>query len=219
MGIKIDLLRRYPKSVRNLSARVEQKTDEVRAIARKFDREFFDGDRKFGYGGFSYDEKYWSQTVKDIVDYYKLQDGARILDIGCAKGFMLHDLKILNPSFEVAGIDISDYAIRNSIPSVSKYLKVGNAMNLPFADDSFDLVISINTIHNLDREDCGLALREIQRVAKTNSFITVDAYSDPEEMHRMFAWNLTAKTILSESDWVSFFDKNNYTGDYYWFKP
>ena len=116
-------------------------------------------------------------------------------------------------------MDISSYAINNSKQGVKKYLKVANAKKLPFRDNEFDLVISINTIHNLNKKDCAVALKEIERVSKKNSFITVDAYSNIKEKKRMFAWNLTAKTILSKKQWINFFKKNNYTGDYYWFVP
>ena len=102
---------------------------------------------------------------------------------------------------------------------VKQDLLVANARKLPFPDNSFDVVISINTIHNLDLEDCGTALREIQRVSKKNSFITVDAFRNEEEKKLMYAWNLTAKTIMSVDDWIKFFAKNGYTGDYFWFIP
>jgi ubiquinone/menaquinone biosynthesis C-methylase UbiE len=219
MGIEIDLLAKYPKPKRDLSLRLESKTEETRAISRKFGKEFFDGDRSFGYGGFSYNPKYWSEVVKDFVSFYKLTDHNKILDVGCAKGFMLYDFHKLNSSFELHGVDISNYAITNSIKDVSANLKVADAKNLPYEDKYFDLVISINTIHNLNIEECSKSLKEIQRVAKKNSFITVDAYRNEEEKKRMLDWNLTAKTIMSVSEWTKFFAENKYHGDYYWFIP
>ena len=96
MGNEIDLLAKYPKAKRDLTQRLESKTEEVRSVARKFDKEFFDGERKFGYGGFSYNSRYWSEVVKDFSNYYNLNDGSRILDVGCAKGFMLYDFYKLN---------------------------------------------------------------------------------------------------------------------------
>jgi hypothetical protein len=100
MGIEIDLLAKYPKSKRDLSLRLESKTEDVRTIARKFGKEFFDGDRSFGYGGFSYNPRYWSQVVKDFAIFYKLTNYSKILDVGCAKGFMLYDFQKLNKNFE-----------------------------------------------------------------------------------------------------------------------
>lgn len=219
MQREINLLKNYPQAKRDLSKRIESKSQEVREIARKFDKDFFDGDRNFGYGGFSYNPKYWTEVVKDFVDFYNLKEGSKILDIGCAKGFMLFDFKKLNPTFELYGIDISKYAIDNSKKEVKKFLKVGNANNLEFENNYFDLVISINTIHNLEKQECLNSLKEIQRVTKKNSFITVDAYRNDEEKKRMFAWNLTAKTIMSVNQWKDFFNDANFKGDYYWFIP
>ncbi len=219
MGNEVDLLKNYPKTKRNTSARAETKTEKDRKIARKFDKEFFDGDRRYGYGGFQYNKKFWEPVVPTFVEYWNLNSNSSVLDVGCGKGFMLHDLKKKIPNLKISGIDISKYAIENSKEEVKNYLKVGDAKKLPFEDNSFDIVISINTIHNLGKDECAKALREISRVAKINSFITVDAYRNNEEKKKMFEWNLTAKTILSVDQWKSFFKENNYSGDYYWFIP
>ena len=219
MGKEIDLLKNYPKSNRDTSKRAELKTEEDRIIARKFDKDFFDGERKHGYGGFSYNKKFWGPVVPTFIKYWNLNRDSSILDIGCGKGFMLYDLSLAVPGLKLAGIDISDYAIKNSKPEVKEFLQVGNAINLPYKDKSFDIVISINTIHNLEKDECAQALREITRVSKKNSFITVDAYRSEEEKKKMHEWNLTAKTILSVNDWKLFFKENNYNGDYYWFIP
>jgi ubiquinone/menaquinone biosynthesis C-methylase UbiE len=116
-------------------------------------------------------------------------------------------------------VDICDYAIANALPRVQDCVKVANATSLPFADDQFDFVISINTVHNLGLEDCATALREIQRVAKVGSFVTVDAYRNESEKERMEAWNLTALTMMSTQEWEVFFRDVGYSGDYFWFIP
>tara|TARA_B100000575_G_C23133584_1_gene658045 strand:- start:891 stop:1550 length:660 start_codon:yes stop_codon:yes gene_type:complete len=219
MGKLINLLDKYPKTKRNTENRSLHKTEHHRNIARKFGAEFFDGEREFGYGGFDYNPKFWTEVVKDFVNYWKLKPGDKVLDVGCAKGFMVYDLIKNFPQIECQGIDISDYAIKNSLEEVKDFLKVANANNLPFEDNSFDVVISINTIHNLDEINCKKALQEIERVSKKNSFITVDAYTNEIEKKKMFEWNLTAKTIMSDKEWINFFQKANYTGDYYWFIP
>jgi ubiquinone/menaquinone biosynthesis C-methylase UbiE len=139
--------------------------------------------------------------------------------VGCAKGFMLYDLIKAIPNIYARGIDISNYAISNCLDSVKNIVEVADAKKIPFKDNSFDVVISINTVHNLEKDECGKALQEIERVSKGNSFITVDAYNDETEKERMFAWNLTGKTIMSVKDWKKFFDEVGYTGDYYWFIP
>lgn len=219
MGNEIDLLKNYPKAKRDLTKRLEQKSEEVRKVARRFGKEFFDGERQFGYGGFNYNPKFWTAVVKDFVNYYKLDDGSKILDVGCAKGFMLYDFKKFNNTFELHGVDISEYAIENSIEEIKDNLKVADAKQLPYEDNTFDLVIAINTIHNLDNNDCATSLKEISRVSKKNAFLTVDAYRNEKEKERMYAWNLTAKTIMSVDEWTDFFKENNYEGDYYWFIP
>ena len=217
--MEIDLLKNYPRPKRNLDKRLLDKSPEVVKVAREFGEQFFDGDRKFGYGGFGYNAKYWENVVKDFVEYYNLPSNAKILDVGCAKGYMLYDFKRQFPQMQMFGIDISKYAIENSHPEVKNYLQVGNAKKLEFEDNYFDLVISINTIHNLELEDCITSIKEISRVSKVNSFLTVDAFKSDEEKERMFKWNLTAKTIMSVSDWKETFKKIGYDGDFYWFIP
>ena len=132
---------------------------------------------------------------------------------------MIHDLSALIPGITVKGVDISEYGIANTIDDMKQYVQVANAKKLPFPDKSFDVVISINTIHNLIREECGQALREIERVGRGKSFITVDAYRNDEEKELMYAWNLTAKTIMHVDEWIEFFKEVGYTGDYFWFVP
>ena len=219
MGQEIDLLVNYPKTKRNLDERRASKNEVDRAIARQFGREFFDGDRNQGYGGFKYMSRFWQPVVPTFKDYWQLTGSSSLLDVGCAKGFMLHDLKELIPSITVKGVDISHYAIDQAMDDIKSHVQVANATHLPFADKSFDVVISINTVHNLERGECGLALQEIERVSRGKSFITVDAYRNDEEKERMYAWNLTAKTIMSVDEWIAFFKEVGYTGDYFWFIP
>ena len=219
LGREIDILANYPKAKRDLSARLESKSEESRKIGRKFGFDYFDGDRNHGYGGFSYNPKFWQPVIPTIVENYKIGNSSKVLDIGCAKGFFLYDLKLAFPGINVTGVDISEYAIANSIPEIKSYLQVGTATKLPFEDNYFDFVISINTIHNLNRQDCAVALQEIERVTKGRSFITVDAYRNDKEKARMEAWNLTALTMMSVDEWKQFFLEVGYTGDYYWFIP
>ena len=186
-------------------------------MARQFGKEYFDGERLYGYGGYSYHPRFWQDTVKRFRDYYKLADDASVLDVGCAKGFMLHDFKELMPNLTITGIDISEYGIENAIETVKPYLRVGNAKELPFKDNSFDLVICINTVHNLPLEECKQALREIQRVTRKDAFVTMDAWHNEEEHRRMLQWNLTALTYMHVADWKKLFAEVGYTGDYYWF--
>jgi len=219
MGREINLMRKYPYTKRDISGRLESKTLKDKLIAMKFGKEFFDGARSHGYGGFSYDSRYWSNVVLDFKEHWNLESGNLLLDIGCAKGFMLYDFKMLLPKLLVFGIDISQYAIDNAKDEVREFCQVANANLLPFDDNSVDFSISITTLHNLDEKDLIKALLEIERVSKKGSFITLDAYRNDEERERMEAWNLTAKTVMHVDSWKEFFQDVGYTGDYYWFIP
>ena len=219
IGQEIDLMVNYPRSKRNVDARGAEKTPEDRALARQFGKAFFDGDRSHGYGGFSYHPRFWQPVIPAFVKHFGLDKQSSLLDIGCAKGFMLHDIKQAIPDMALAGIDISDYAIEHAMEDVKELVQVGNAIQLPFEDNSFDVCISITTLHNLEREPLAQALLEIERVSKKGSFITVDAYRNDKEKQRMEAWNLTAKTMMHVDEWKQFFKQVGYTGDYYWFIP
>lgn len=219
MGQEIDLLINYPKTKRNIKERGAAKTEEDRAIARQFGKDFFDGDRKHGYGGYSYNSRFWQPVVPTFRSHFGLTEKSSVLDVGCGKGFMLYDIAAVIPGITVKGIDISEYAIANALESLKPHLQAADARKLPFKDKSFDVVISINTIHNLERSECATALKEIERVSRGKSFITVDAYRNDEEKELMMAWNLTAKTIMHVDEWKNFFNETGYTGDYYWFMP
>jgi SAM-dependent methyltransferase len=219
MGREVDLLINYPRSKRNVEVRGHMKTAEDQRIARQFGRDFFDGDRRHGYGGFNYHPRFWQPVVPTLKEHFGLAMGSSLLDIGCGKGFMLHDLAELIPGMIVKGVDISSYAIDNAIEDMKPHIQVANATDLPFPDKSFDVVISINTIHNLDREECKLSLQEIDRVARKGAFVTVDAYHTDDERKRMLAWNLTGRTIMHADEWKAFFAEAGYTGDYFWFIP
>jgi SAM-dependent methyltransferase len=216
---EIDLLSAYPKTKRNLDERAAVKTEADRRVARKFGSAYFDGERRYGYGGYSYQPRFWQPVVPAFQKQYGLTPDSRILDVGSGKGFMLRDFRELIPGITVAGIDVSRYAIEHTLVDVLPFVQVANAKALPFDDDSFDLVISINTIHNLALSECKQALREIMRVTRKDAFVTVDAYRTEDEKQRMDMWNLTALTYMSVAEWEELFTEVGYTGDYYWFIP
>jgi SAM-dependent methyltransferase len=214
---EINLMELYPRSKRPIEERGKLITEEHRRVARQFGREFFDGDRLNGYGGYSYHSRFWTDTVKRFRDFYHLAENAAILDVGSGKGFMIHDFKLLMPKATVAGLDISQYAIENTMDDMKPFVRVGDAKKLPYADKSFDLVISINTLHNLPLQECKQGLREIQRVSKAHAFIVVDAWRNEQEHGNFLKWNLTALTYMHADDWKTLFAEVGYTGDYYWF--
>ncbi|MFH1761835.1 MAG: class I SAM-dependent methyltransferase [bacterium] len=213
---EINLLSTHPKTKRDYGKRMIEKTPEIIRIAKQFGKEFFDGDRKYGYGGYKYDGR-WKSVAKRIRDFYHLKDNAAILDIGCGKGFMLYDFKEIMPNCTFAGIDVSEYAIEHAMDSVKPFLKKASAEKLPYPDKSFDLVISINSIHNLPLEQLKTALIEIERVSRGNSYITIDAWRNDQEKDNLFKWVLTAETMMHVDDWKKLFKEVGYTGDYWWF--
>lgn len=216
---EIDLLKNYPKSKRKLDERAAKKTVSIRSVARLFGKEYFDGPRDYGYGGYQYNSRFWQPVLPDFVKKYHLGSRSSILDVGCGKGFMLYDFSKLIPGITLMGLDVSPYALEHAMEEMKPHLVLGNARNLPFASKSFDLVISINTIHNLPPEECKTALKEIMRVTKKDAFVTVDAFRNGEEKKRMDDWNLTALTYMSAHEWKQFFREAGYRGDYYWFIP
>jgi ubiquinone/menaquinone biosynthesis C-methylase UbiE len=212
---EINLMERYPQG-KGRSGERPVITEEDKRISKQFGRDYFDGDRRYGYGGYNYHPRFWADTVQYMRDHYGLAEDAAILDIGCAKGFMLHDFQKLMPKARLAGIDVSEYAIANAVEAVKPFVQAGNARSLPFPDKSFDLVLAINTLHNLPYEECKQALREIDRVSRGHSFVMVDAYRTEEQRQAMLNWVLTAETMLHVDDWLKLFADAGYTGDYYW---
>lgn len=211
---EINLLDGYPKSKRNIAER-EQAVPRERAVAMRYGREYFDGDRTQGYGGYRYDGR-WVAVAKRMRDHYGLAPGCRILDVGCAKGFLLHDFLGVLGRATVVGLDISQYAIENALSTVQRHLVRGTADHLPFPDRSFDLVVSINTIHNLPLDRCRRALREMERVSRKHKYVQVDSFRNDEERRNFERWVLTALTYFEPDGWRRLFREAGYTGDYSW---
>lgn len=218
LGQEINLLDALPVTRRDPKARALAKTTEDRAIAKQFGVDFFDGERRHGYGGYRYDGR-WLPVARRLVEHYGLRPDARILDVGAAKGFLLHDFLQVLPSATVRGIDVSTYARDHAHGGTGQFIDIGSADALPYADASFDLVVSINSIHNLPPDRVRVALREIERVSRGASYITVDAWRTEEEHQRLLDWILTAESYFHVDEWVKLFAEVGYTGDYWWFIP
>ncbi|MDF1756998.1 MAG: class I SAM-dependent methyltransferase [Legionellaceae bacterium] len=212
---EINLLQSLPNTKRNIQARQVGKDLDVIKVAKQFGEMYFDGPRTYGYGGYRYDGR-WISVAKDIVKHFNLGPGSKVLDVGCAKGFLVKDLMIVCPDLEVYGLDISEYALKNCEPEVSGRLHLGSADNLPFPDNSFDAVISINTIHNFSRHGAIKALSEMQRVSKGGCFVQVDSYHTVEQKELFEDWVLTAEFHDYPDEWMSVFNDAGYKGDYYW---
>lgn len=212
---EVNLLEKLPKGKRKVHARAEAKTADIIAKSREYGELYFDGPRDYGYGGYRYDGR-WVPVAEDMVKHFHLKPGDRILDVGCAKGFLVKDLMKVCPGLEVFGLDISEYALMHCEPEVVGRLHLGNAMKLPFPDRSFQAVISLNTIHNLERADAAMAIREMERLAPGKGFIQVDSYHTPEEKAVFEDWVLTAKFHDFPDGWIQLFTEVGYTGDCYW---
>ena len=210
---ELNLLGQYPKTARNLAS--GYRAEENKRIAKEFGREFFDGDRVNGYGGYHYDGR-WGAVARRMKELYGLTSGSSVLDIGCAKGFLLHDLLAEVPGIEVAGLDVSRYALDCAPEDVRPFLMEGTCADLPFEDDSFDVVVAINTIHNTPLEGCLQSLREITRVARRHAFVQVDAWRNERERENLFNWVLTAETLRGADGWLELFREAGYEGDYFW---
>lgn len=186
---------------------------EAATIAKRFDRDYWDGDRKVGYGGMHYDGR-WRVVAESMADHYKLRAGDRVLDVGCGKGFLLFEIMQVVPGVVVAGLDISAYAVENAKVEVQPFLQVGCASVLPFAADSFDLVISVNTLHNLYCFKLDAALREIERVGRRNKFICMESYRNEAEKANLLYWQLTCESFCTPEEWQWWFRQTGYTGDH-----
>lgn len=205
----------HKKTQRDYLKRVnEYPKAEAARLAKQYGYDYWDGDRKTGYGGYNYIEGYWTRVAKPMIEHYGLRPGDKILDVGCGKGFLLYDLKKEIPGLDVRGIDISEYAIEHAKEEVKPFLQRGNAVELPFEDNSFDLVISLNTIHNLYCFDMLRAFREIERVGKKYKYIVVESYRNLEEKTNMMYWVLTGECFFCDEEWRWWMKQAGYTGDY-----
>jgi SAM-dependent methyltransferase len=214
---EIDRLARYPRSTGRATLRPPVR-DHDREVAKRFGREYFDGDRTQGYGGYRYNARFWTGVAEDLRDAYGIVAGSRVLEIGCAKGFLLHDLRAAVPGLAPFGLEISEYAILNSMDDVRPRLVRGTAAALPFPDAAFDLVLCINTIHNLPLDLCKQAVREIERVKRPggHSYVQVDSWLTDRQREDFLSWQLTAQTFFAPAGWRELFAACGYTGDYYW---
>jgi len=181
--------------------------------ARKFDFNFWDGDRRYGYGGYKYDGR-WKIIAEKLIAEYNLTNDSKILDVGCGKGFLLYEIKLLLPSAHIKGFDVSKYGIENAKEEIREHLFIHKAQDkFPFADTEYDLVISLSTLHNLRIGELKVSLQECQRVAK-NGYIVVEAYRNEGELFNLQCWALTCESFFRPDEWIWLFGEFKYSGDY-----
>ncbi|MCX7748456.1 MAG: class I SAM-dependent methyltransferase [Clostridia bacterium] len=211
----IDFVSKLHKSTnRDYLARIlEADKAKCAHIAKQFGKDYWDGDRKYGYGGYQYDGR-WRTVAEEMARHYNLQPGQKVLDVGCGKGFLLYELCQVVPGLQITGIDISHYAIENAKEEVRQFVHCGLAQDLPYEDKSYDLVYSITTLHNLYIFDLKKAIYHIERVSKGNSYILVEAYRNEREKVNLLYWQLTCECFFSDDEWKWLFKEWEYKGDY-----
>lgn len=203
----------HTKTARKYLQRMQDEKVHCMQVARKYDKDFWDGERRYGYGGYKYDGR-WEKIAKQIIEIYELKDGAKILDIGCGKAFLLYELKKLLPNAKICGFDISQYAINNAPSEIKSSLFTYSAANaLPFGDLEFDLAFSLGALHNLRIFELKTALFEINRIAK-EKFIMVESYRNENELFNLQCWALTAESFFSPAEWIWLYREFGYAGDY-----
>ena len=199
---------------RNYLGRMNDSKPECMVVAKKYDHEYWDGDRRYGYGGYRYISGRLEPIARRIIEHYDLDDGSKILDVGCGKGYLLYELLKLLPGAYLRGIDLSRYAIENGKEEVKPFLIQGIAQEkLPFDTDEFDLVISLGTFHNLKMRELPVALSEINRVGRSQ-YLMLESYRNEHELFNLQCWALTAESFFDVDDWLWIYEKFGYSGDY-----
>lgn len=183
-------------------------------LAKQWGYDYWDGDRRINYGGYNYIPGRWAPVAEKMVEHYQLKRGSKVLDIGCGKGFLLYELSRFVPGIEVFGVDISKYAIDNSHEAVKDHLQLGSADNLPFTNRTMDLIVSINTLHNLKCFELDRALREIERVSRGNSYVCVESYRNEKEKVNLLYWQVTCESFYGPEEWEWWFSKTGFSGDF-----
>jgi len=203
----------HKKTSRNYIERMTDDKVNCMKLAREYGQEYWDGDRRYGYGGYKYDGR-WEIVARGLIDTYNLKDGSSILDVGCGKGFLLHEFKKLLPAARISGFDISRYAIENAKEETRPYIFKHKAQEpYPFGDKEFDLVISVTTLHNLRIPDLESALKEIERAGK-DKYIVVESFRNEKELFNLQCWALTCQAFFTPEEWQWLFKEFGYTGDY-----
>ena len=199
---------------RDYLARMIDSKVECMKIAKQDDKDYWDGNRRFGYGGYSYIPGHWKSVAQKLITTYKLGPGSNVLDVGCGKGFLLHEMLLLEPKLKVKGFDISIFAITNTTDLIKPYLFLQKAQsNYPFKNNEFDLVISLGTLHNLPLSGIKIALTEIERVGK-KSYVMLESYRNSQELFNLQCWALTCESFFDVNEWIWIYKHFGYTGDY-----
>ena len=182
--------------------------------AKEYEFDYWDGDRRFGYGGYKYISGRWKPTAELLIKNYNLTNNSSVLDVGCGKAFLLYEIKLLLPGIKISGFDISQHGLSQAKEKISKDLFIHRAQDLyPFKNKQFDLVISLNCLHNLRIFELEVALKEIERVGK-QGYVLLESYRNEEELFNLECWALTCESFFDTKEWIWIYDHFGYTGDY-----
>ena len=203
----------HKRSKRDYLPRMVDNKLEAVSKAKKYGADYWDGDRRYGYGGYKYDGR-WKVVAEGLIKAYNLKPDAKILDVGCGKGFLMHEFKQLLPKAEVVGFDSSEYAVANAKEEVKDNIFLYKAQDrYPFGDKTFDLVVSLGCCHNMKIFELETAVQEMERVGK-NKYFMVESYRNEEELFNVQCWALTCESFFSTSEWIWLLTHFGYTGDY-----
>ena len=204
----------HQSTARDYLARMVDDKVHCMKIAKQYGKDYWDGDRRYGYGGYKYIPGRWKSVAKKLIDTYNLGAESRVLDIGCGKGYLLYEMKLLIPDLDIIGIDSSDYGLKNAKEEVKPFLVKHDIKDkLPYKDKEFDLVISLGVFHNLRVFEIETALSEMNRVGK-KGYLMLESYRDEEELFNLQCWALTAESFFDKEEWIWFYNNFNYNGDY-----
>jgi SAM-dependent methyltransferase len=199
---------------RKYLARMVDKKVECMSVAKLYGPDYWDGPRSFGYGGYKYIPGRWKPVAEQLILEYGLKSGSKVLDVGCGKGFLLYEMKLLEPGLQIQGFDISDYALEYAIQPIKPYLFKHNLQDpLPFCNGEFDLVISLGVLHNLKIFDLKNALFEIERVG-SSSYVMLESYRNDRELFNLQCWALTCESFFNDKEWLWLYKEFGFTGDY-----
>ena len=183
-------------------------------VAKQYEQDYWDGERRYGYGGYNYLPGRWKPVAEGLIREYRLTEESNVLDIGCGKAFLLHELKLLLPKIQITGLDISKHGIKNATQEIRPYLIQYKAQDqLPFGDEEFDLVISLGTFHNLRLFELQTALQEMQRVGR-QGYLMLESYRNEQELFNLQCWALTAESFFEVSEWIWLYRHFGYSGDF-----